>query len=68
MHPHVKVGGRYLLAPGYVVVDALREIELDDVTDELARRSGFRDVTDLLATAKHGRGQRVFLVEFHYEP
>ena len=34
---------------------------------ELARRSGFKGVVDLMKTAKHGRGERVFLIEFHYE-
>ena len=65
--PHVKLGGRYALPPGDVVVDSLLEIELADITGELARRSGFKGVVDLLKVAKHGRGQRIFLVEFHYE-
>ena len=67
MRPHVKVGGRYSLPPGEVVVDSLIEIALADITPELARRSGFKGVLDLLKVARHGKGQRVFLVEFHYE-
>ena len=62
--PHVKVGGKYRLGPGHIEVTALREIELTDVTAALARRSGFAGVVDLLRTAKHGPGERVFLVEF----
>ncbi|MGE0158634.1 MAG: ASCH domain-containing protein [Gemmatimonadales bacterium] len=65
--PHVKVGGRYPLAPGHVVVTSLLEMSLDDITPELARRSGFAGVVDLLKTAKHGPGRRVFLIEFRYE-
>lgn len=68
LRPHVRVGQRYRLAPGYVRVDKLYEIGLDDITPALARRSGFLGVADLLKTAKHGRGERVFVVEFHYEP
>ena len=64
--PHVKVGGVYRLAPGVVEVTALREISLADVTADLARRSGFAGVVDLLKVAKHGAGERVFLVEFAY--
>jgi hypothetical protein len=64
--PHVKVGGRYGLAPGQIEVTGLHEIDLTDVTPELARRSGFAGVVDLLKIAKHGPGERVFLVEFHY--
>ena len=65
---HVKVGGRYPLGDGAIEVTALREIELGDITPELARRSGFAGVVDLLKVAKHGPGERVFLVEFEYRP
>ncbi|MFI4976815.1 MAG: hypothetical protein ACHP84_19960 [Caulobacterales bacterium] len=64
--PRVKLGGRYALAPGEIEVTALREIALSDVTPELARRSGFTGLVDLLKVAKHGPGERVFLVEFRY--
>lgn len=64
--PHVKVGGRYPLGPGAIHVTSVREIVLEDVTPELARRSGFEDVEDLLSVAKHGRGDNVYLVEFEY--
>ena len=64
--PHVKVGNRYAMPPGAIEVDAIQEISLEDVTPELAVRSGFKGVVDLLKTAKHGRGESVYLVEFHY--
>lgn len=64
---HVKIGGRYALPPGEVVVDSLLEIELADITPELSRRSGFKGVVELLKIAKHGRGHRIFLVGLHYE-
>jgi len=67
MKPKVKVGGRYKLEEGYVIVDKLVPIGFDDITPALARRSGFLGVVDLLKTAKHGRGENVYLVEFHYE-
>jgi hypothetical protein len=66
--PHVRVGHRYALPPGSIVVDALHRIELDDITPALARRSGFAGVVDLLKVAKHGPGRNVYLVEFHYDP
>jgi hypothetical protein len=49
------------------VVDKLRQIEFADITPALARRSGFAGVADLLKIAKHGPGENVYLVEFHYE-
>jgi len=64
--PHVKVGGRYPLGPGAIEVTSIREIGLADITPQLARRSGFDGVVDLLKIAKHGPGERVFLVEFEY--
>lgn len=64
--PRVKVGGRYALGAGAVHVTSIREIGLADITPGLARRSGFRGLVDLLKVAKHGPGERVFLVEFEY--
>jgi hypothetical protein len=63
----VRVGGRYKLDEGTVVIDQLHEIGFDDITPLLARRSGFSGVADLLKVAKHGKGESVYLVEFHYE-
>jgi len=69
LRPHVTVGGRYRLdETGDVVVDAIEPISLAHITPELARRSGFNGVIDLLKVAKHGRGENVYLVEFHYVP
>jgi hypothetical protein len=64
--PHVKVGGRYAMEEGHIVVDAIESIEKADITDRLARESGFSDVADLLQTASHGSGQNVYLIRFHY--
>jgi hypothetical protein len=64
---HVKAGGWYSLPPGHIVVTAVTEMSLKDITPALARRSGFAGVVDLLKTAKHGPGRRVFLIEFRYE-
>ena len=65
--PRVRVGNHYKLDEGSIVVDRIHQIELDDVTPSLARRSGFAGVADLLKVAKHGSGENVYLVEFHYE-
>jgi hypothetical protein len=64
--PRVKVGGRYPLGGGAIWVTAIREIGLADITPELARRSGFSGVVDLLKVARHGAGDHVYLVEFAY--
>jgi len=65
--PRVRVGNHYRLEEGSVVVDSIHEIGFDDITPALARRSGFAGVADLLKTARHGQGEKVYLVEFHYE-
>ena len=68
MRPLVKVGGRYPMDEGHIVVDSITPMRLGDVTSDLARESGFRSVRDLLETARHGRGRNVYLVRFRYLP
>jgi len=68
MRPHVKVGNRYCMEEGEVEVDSVLPISLADITPELARESGFKGVVDLLKVAKHGKGENVYLVRFHYVP
>jgi hypothetical protein len=65
---HVKVGGRYAMDDGSIVIDSIEPIKLKDVTFDLARESGFESVKDLLGTAKHGPGNKGYLIRFHYLP
>ena len=64
--PRVRVGGRYEMPPGHVVVDSIMPISLRDVTGDMARRSGFDGVVDLLKVAQHGSGRNVYYITFHY--
>jgi len=64
--PHVKAGGRYAMDDGQIVVDSIVPIDIADITDDLARESGFSNVKELLQIAKHGRGDNVYLIRFHY--
>jgi hypothetical protein len=66
--PHVKAGGRYPMEGGHVVVDSIVKIRMRDITQDLARESGFASVAELLHMAKHGRGRNVYLIRFHYLP
>jgi hypothetical protein len=66
MSPRVKVGGRYPMEDGHIVVDSIAPIKLADVTYDLARESGFESVEDLLRIARHGKGNKVYLIRFHY--
>jgi hypothetical protein len=66
--PRVKAGGVYPMEEGHVLVESIRPIALEDITGDLARRSGFLGVVDLLKTARHGSGTNVYLIEFHYLP
>ena len=65
---HVKVRGRYQMGEGEIEVDSIEQIALKDITHELAIESGFLSVIDLLKVAKHGPGDEVFLISFHYIP
>ena len=64
--PRVKVGGRYAFGGGFIEVNKIRQITLADITPDLARKSGFAGVVDLLKIAKHGRGENVYLIDFRY--
>jgi hypothetical protein len=66
--PHVTVGSRYPMDEGAIEIDSIEPISFADITPELARESGFEGVIDLLKVAKHGKGEYVFLVRFHYLP
>lgn len=64
--PHVKVGNRYRMGEGEIEVDSIKPIGLPDITGELARESGFLGIVDLLKVAKHGKGENIYLIRFHY--
>jgi hypothetical protein len=64
--PKVKAGGRYPMEDGHIEVDGIREITIQDITPQMARESGFEGVVELLKVAKHGPGQNVYFIRFHY--
>jgi hypothetical protein len=64
----VKVGGRYSMEEGQIEIDSIEQIGFPDITPELARESGFLGVIDLLKVAKHGSGNNIYLIRFHYIP
>src|SRR6267142_6523265 len=68
MRSHVKVGARYRMEEGEIEVDSINPIGFPDITPALARESGFLGVVDLLKVAKHGKGENIYLVRFHYVP
>jgi hypothetical protein len=51
---------------GEIEVDSIELIGFSDITPELARASGFLGVLDMLKVAKHGKGENIYLVRFHY--
>jgi hypothetical protein len=63
----VKLGGRYPLGGGFVEVTRIQHVDRNDITEEIARRSGFADLADLMGVAQHGSGESVFLIDFVYE-
>jgi len=53
---------------GEIEVDSIELIGFPDITPQLARASGFLGVLDMLKVAKHGSGEKIYLVRFHYVP
>jgi len=68
MSPRVTVGKRYRMEEGEIEIDSIEPIGLPDITHSLAVASGFLGVIDLLKVAKHGKGEKIYLVRFHYIP
>ena len=53
---------------GEIEIDSIETIGFPEITPELARASGFLGVLDLLKVAKHGKGDNIYLIRFHYIP
>ena len=53
---------------GHVVVDSIAPIAMTDITEDLARESGFESKDDLMEIARHGSGDNAYLIRFHYLP
>jgi hypothetical protein len=68
LRPHVKAGSRYPMEEGEIEIDSIEPIGFPDITPALAKASGFLGVLDLLKVAKHGKGENIYLVRFHYIP
>ena len=66
--PHVRAGARYPMEEGQIEIDSIEPIGFPDITPQLARASGFLGLVDLLKVAKHGRGEKIYLIRFHYVP
>jgi hypothetical protein len=66
--PRVKAGNRYRMEEGEIEIESITPIGFPDITPQLARESGFLGIVDLLKVAKHGRGENIYLVRFHYIP
>jgi len=64
--PRVKVGNDYAMESGHIHVTAMREITIAQITPKMARDSGFDGLVDLLKTAKHGHGEKVYFITFEY--
>jgi hypothetical protein len=65
---HVRVSGLYQIEGGEIEVDSIEQIAIQDITHALAIESGFLGVIDLLKVAKHGPGDNVYLIRFHFIP
>jgi len=66
--PRVSAGKRYRMEDGAIEIDSILPITFRDITPRIARACGFQSVADLLKVAKHGSGDNVYLIRFHYIP
>ena len=68
IRPHVTAGARYRIGEGEIEIESITPIGFPDITTELAQASGFLGILDLLRVAKHGKGNNIYLIRFHYVP
>jgi hypothetical protein len=54
------------MGEGEIEIDSVEPIELAEVTPQLAREAGFLGVADLLNVARHGKGENIYLIRYHY--
>jgi len=66
--PRAKEGVRYPMEEGWVRVNSIRQIQEAELTEDLARQSGFADLAAMLKIAQHGASDLIWLVEFEFEP
>jgi hypothetical protein len=66
--PKVTVGKRYAFEDGHIEIESIEQIAIQDIHHTMAVESGFLGVIDLLKVAKHGSGDNVYLVRFHFVP
>ena len=66
--PRVTVGEKFPVDDGHLVVDSIEETSLENITEDLARESGFRSAADLCGAAKLGDGEHLYLIRFHHVP
>lgn len=63
--PAAKAGGRQRTPVGELAIDAVEAIEIDDITEDDARRAGYADRAELLAElARHPDGT-LYRIELH---
>ena len=65
-YPHVMAGGRYRCDPGEIIVTSIREINVNDISETMAKESGFSCRADLLKTAQHGTGMHIYFIRFYF--
>jgi hypothetical protein len=63
--PRVRAGSKLRTAVGVLAVDAVDEVNLADITDDDARRSGFLSRTALLDDLASQRDGRVYRIALH---
>lgn len=66
--PRVTVGEQHLVDDGHLVVDSIEQTQLENMTEDLARESGFRSAADLFGVANLGGEEHLYLIRFHYVP
>jgi hypothetical protein len=64
--PQVKPGRAYRSPAGMLVVDAIDEVAVADITDDEAQRAGFADRAELVGQLHDPAADHVYRIELHH--
>jgi hypothetical protein len=64
--PSVKAGGRQRTPVGELAIDAVDEVDVDDITEADARRAGYADRSELLAELARRPEGTLYRIELHH--
>ncbi|MDQ6819369.1 MAG: hypothetical protein M3076_03355 [Actinomycetota bacterium] len=65
--PHARPGATHKIPGGLIAIDAVRTVEVGELTDADARPAGFATAEALTTELFRWPGERIYRIDFHYD-